>query len=39
MAVAASRRAGARPTWARSAALFFAALHEAVSAGQATGPA
>jgi glycosyltransferase involved in cell wall biosynthesis len=39
MAVAASRRAGARPTWAKSAALFFAALHEAVSAGQATGPA
>jgi len=39
MAVAASRRAAARPTWARAAELFFAALHEAVSAGQATGPA
>ena len=39
MAVAAGRRAAARPTWAESAALFFAALREAVSAAQATGPA
>jgi glycosyltransferase involved in cell wall biosynthesis len=39
MAVAAGRRAADRPTWDRSAALFFAALREAVSAGQATGPA
>jgi glycosyltransferase involved in cell wall biosynthesis len=39
MAVAAGRRAAERPTWAESAALFFAALREAVSAGQATGPA
>ncbi len=39
MAAAAGRRAAERPTWAQSAALFFAALHEAVAAGQATGPA
>jgi hypothetical protein len=39
MAVAAGRRAATRPTWAQSAALFFAALREAASAGQATGPA
>jgi glycosyltransferase involved in cell wall biosynthesis len=39
MAAAAGRRAADRPTWDRSAALFFAALREAVSAGQATGPA
>jgi glycosyltransferase involved in cell wall biosynthesis len=38
MAVAARARASARPTWEQSAALFFAALHEAVSAGQTTGP-
>ena len=35
----AARRAAARPTWAESAALFFAALREAVPSGQATGPA
>jgi glycosyltransferase involved in cell wall biosynthesis len=39
MAAAASTRAAARPTWAQSAALYFAALREAASAGQATGPA
>jgi glycosyltransferase involved in cell wall biosynthesis len=39
MAEAAGRRAAARPTWAQSAALFFAALREAVASGQATGPA
>ena len=39
MAVAAGRRAAARPTWAQSAALFFAALHEAATSCQATGPA
>jgi glycosyltransferase involved in cell wall biosynthesis len=39
MAAAAGRRAAGRPTWAESAALFFGALSEAVSAGQATGPA
>ena len=39
MAVAAGRQAAARPTWAQSAALFFAALHEAAASGQATGPA
>jgi glycosyltransferase involved in cell wall biosynthesis len=39
MAAAAGRRAAARPTWAQSAALFFSALHEAVSAGHGTGPA
>jgi hypothetical protein len=39
MAAAAARRAATRPTWAESAALFFAALREAVSAAQATGPA
>jgi glycosyltransferase involved in cell wall biosynthesis len=39
MAVAAGRRAAARPTWAESAALFFAALREAAASGQATGPA
>jgi glycosyltransferase involved in cell wall biosynthesis len=39
MAAAAGRRAAARPTWAQSAELFFAALHEAVSAGPVTGPA
>jgi glycosyltransferase involved in cell wall biosynthesis len=39
MAVAAERRAATRPTWAQSAALFFAALREAVPSGQATGPA
>jgi glycosyltransferase involved in cell wall biosynthesis len=38
MAAAAARRAAARPTWAQSAALFFAALREAAD-GQATGPA
>jgi glycosyltransferase involved in cell wall biosynthesis len=37
MGVAAWRRAAARPTWSRSAALFFAALREA--AGHDTGPA
>jgi glycosyltransferase involved in cell wall biosynthesis len=39
MALAARRRAADRPTWARSAALFFAALREAAPGGQATGPA
>jgi glycosyltransferase involved in cell wall biosynthesis len=39
MAAAALERAAARPTWAESAARFFAALDEAVSAAQATGPA
>jgi glycosyltransferase involved in cell wall biosynthesis len=39
MALAAGRRAAARPTWAQSAVLFFDALHEAISAGHATGPA
>jgi glycosyltransferase involved in cell wall biosynthesis len=39
MAAAAGRRAADRPTWAQSAVLFFGALHEAVSAGHATGPA
>jgi glycosyltransferase involved in cell wall biosynthesis len=39
MAVAAGRRAADRPTWEQSAALFFAALREAVSAGHAAGPA
>jgi glycosyltransferase involved in cell wall biosynthesis len=39
MAAAASARAAARPTWAQSAALYFAALRDAASAGQATGPA
>ncbi|HEX2375184.1 MAG TPA: glycosyltransferase family 4 protein [Actinomycetota bacterium] len=39
MAVAAAGRAAERPTWAQSAAMFFGALHEAVSAGHATGPA
>jgi glycosyltransferase involved in cell wall biosynthesis len=38
MAAAAGRRAAGRPTWARSAALFFAALREAAGDGQATGP-
>jgi glycosyltransferase involved in cell wall biosynthesis len=37
MGMAAWRRAAARPTWSRSAALFFAALREA--AGHDTGPA
>jgi glycosyltransferase involved in cell wall biosynthesis len=37
MGVAAWRRAAGRPTWSRSAALFFAALREA--AGHDTGPA
>jgi glycosyltransferase involved in cell wall biosynthesis len=39
MAAAAGRRAADRPTWAKSAALFFAALNEAVSTGYATDPA
>jgi glycosyltransferase involved in cell wall biosynthesis len=39
MGAAAGRRAAARPTWAQSAALFFAALREAVAAGHDTGPA
>jgi glycosyltransferase involved in cell wall biosynthesis len=39
MAAAAGTRAAARPTWAQSAALYFAALRDAASAGQATGPA
>jgi glycosyltransferase involved in cell wall biosynthesis len=39
MAAAASTRAATRPTWARSAALFFAALREAAAAAHATGPA
>jgi glycosyltransferase involved in cell wall biosynthesis len=39
MAAAAGTRAAARPTWAQAAALYFAALRDAASAGQATGPA
>jgi glycosyltransferase involved in cell wall biosynthesis len=39
MAAAARRRAVARPTWAQSAALFFAALREAAGDGHDTGPA
>jgi glycosyltransferase involved in cell wall biosynthesis len=39
MAAAAGRRAAARPTWAQSAELFFAALREAAAAGHDTGPA
>jgi glycosyltransferase involved in cell wall biosynthesis len=39
MGAAAGRRAAARPTWAQSAALFFAALREVVSDGHDTGPA
>jgi glycosyltransferase involved in cell wall biosynthesis len=38
MAAAARSRAADRPTWTQSAALFFAALREAVP-GHATGPA
>jgi glycosyltransferase involved in cell wall biosynthesis len=39
IAAAAGRRAADRPTWAQSAALFFAALREAAPAAHATGPA
>jgi glycosyltransferase involved in cell wall biosynthesis len=39
MGAAAGSRAAARPTWSQSAALFFAALREAVPAGHDTGPA
>ena len=39
LGVAAARRAAARPTWTRSAELFFAALREAAPAGQGSGPA
>jgi glycosyltransferase involved in cell wall biosynthesis len=39
LAAAAARRAAGRPTWARSAELFFAALREAAAAGHASGPA
>ena len=39
MAAAAGRRAAVRPTWAQSAARFFAALYEAAPAGHVTGPA
>ena len=39
LAGAAARRAAARPTWAESAERFFAALREAVPAGQGSGPA
>jgi glycosyltransferase involved in cell wall biosynthesis len=39
LAAAAARRAAARPTWAESAERFFAALREAVPAGQGSGPA
>jgi glycosyltransferase involved in cell wall biosynthesis len=39
LAAAAARRATARPTWAESAERFFAALREAVPAGQGSGPA
>jgi glycosyltransferase involved in cell wall biosynthesis len=38
LGAAAARRAADRPTWARSAALFFSALREA-AAGHDTGPA
>jgi glycosyltransferase involved in cell wall biosynthesis len=38
MAAAAAERAAGRPTWAESAALFFAALREAAGGGQPTGP-
>ena len=39
LAAAAARRAASRPTWAQSAARFFAALREAAPAGQGSGPA
>jgi glycosyltransferase involved in cell wall biosynthesis len=39
LAAAAGRRAAARPTWAQSAELFFAALREAAPAAHGTGPA
>jgi glycosyltransferase involved in cell wall biosynthesis len=39
MGAAAARRAADRPTWAQSAALFFAALREAARPGHDTGPA
>jgi glycosyltransferase involved in cell wall biosynthesis len=39
LAAAAARRAAARPTWAESADLFFAALREAALADHDTGPA
>jgi glycosyltransferase involved in cell wall biosynthesis len=39
LGAAAARRAADRPTWARSAELFFAALREAAPAGQGSGPA
>ena len=38
MGSAAARRAGDRPTWVQSAALFFSALREAAAAHD-TGPA
>jgi glycosyltransferase involved in cell wall biosynthesis len=38
LAAAAARRAAARPTWARSAELFFGALREAAAAAQDSGP-
>ena len=39
LAAAAGRRAAGRPTWARSAELFFEALREAARGGHAIGPA
>jgi glycosyltransferase involved in cell wall biosynthesis len=39
MAAAAGRRAAARPTWAQSAARFFAALREVAQSDHDTGPA
>jgi glycosyltransferase involved in cell wall biosynthesis len=39
LAAASARRAAGRPTWTRSAELFFAALREAVAAAHASGPA
>jgi hypothetical protein len=39
LGAAAAARAADRPTWAQSAALFFAALREAAAPGHDTGPA
>jgi glycosyltransferase involved in cell wall biosynthesis len=39
LAAAAGRRAADRPTWARSAELFFGALRQAARGGHAIGPA
>jgi len=39
LAAAAARRAASRPTWVRSAELFFGALRAALEPGQVNGPA